>query len=167
MKYEGKKESQYIEEKPGYTVIDMGESDMDETQHLLAHDSLAQSIHDPYDDYGKELLCKIPRVQPHPRYKSQAKIEISETSNLPSMSGVSSAMRSHSHYQSVDKTVSFDLIDNSSKNSVNDATQIQLNSAYAAVKSCIDPKGDVRTMNQSIQNPNLLSQVRIFFLLCF
>lgn len=146
MKQDGKKESQYIEEKPGHTVIDIGECDMDETQHLLAHDSLAQTIHDPYDDFGAELkLChKIPR----PRYMSQAKIEISESSN-PSGGGVSSAMRSHSHHQSVDKTVSFDLIDNSSKNSV-DTTPIQLNLAYPAVKSIVDTKNDARAINQSI-----------------
>lgn len=146
MKHEAKKESQYIEEKPGHTVIDIGECDYDETQHLLAHDLLAQSIN-PYDDFnGSEMPVKIPRVHPH--YMSQAKIEISESSNA-SGSGVASAMRSHAYHQSVDKSVKFGLFDNSSKNSV-DTSPIQLNSTYPAVKSCVDVKGDARSTNQTL-----------------
>ncbi|XP_055550918.1 homeobox protein 5 isoform X2 [Wyeomyia smithii] len=131
-----------------HTVIDMGELESDETQHLLAHDALQQNLYDSVlDDFegnstdlygstsntgggsttggagsGCSALKKIPRF-PTASYTSHAKLEIGEPSSTVRPSSV--------HH--VDKTVSLPMLE--SNKSV-DITPIQLGSSYQAVK-CI------------------------------
>ncbi|XP_053697094.1 mucin-19 isoform X2 [Sabethes cyaneus] len=133
-----------------HTVIDMGELESDETQHLLAHDALQQNLYDSVlDDFegnstdlygstsntgsgsttggagsGCSALKKIPRF-PTASYTSHAKLEIGEPSSTVRPSSV--------HH--VDKTVSLPMLE--SNKSV-DITPIQLGSSYQAVK-CIVP----------------------------
>ncbi|XP_058824940.1 homeobox protein 5 isoform X2 [Topomyia yanbarensis] len=131
----------------GHTVIDMGELESDETQHLLAHDALQQNLYDSgldeFEGSGTDLygsstttsggssttggagsgcsaLKKIPRF-PTASYTSHAKLEIGEPSSTVRPSSV--------HH--VDKTVSLPMLE--SNKSV-DITPIQLGSSYQAVK---------------------------------
>ncbi|XP_065088608.1 serine-rich adhesin for platelets isoform X2 [Ochlerotatus camptorhynchus] len=132
----------------GHTVIDMGELESDETQHLLAHDALQQTLYDSglddYDGSGGDLygsstttsggssttggagsggcsaIKKIPRY-PAASYTSHAKLEIGDPSSTVRPSSV--------HH--VDKTVSLPLLE--SNKSV-DITPIQLGTNYQAVK---------------------------------
>ncbi|XP_021711099.1 nuclear pore complex protein DDB_G0274915 isoform X1 [Aedes aegypti] len=168
----------------GHTVIDMGELESDETQSLLAHDALQQTLYDSglddYDGSGGDLygsstttiggssttggtgtgcsaMKKIPRC-PATSYTSHVNLEIGEPSSTVRPSSV--------HH--VDKTVSLPLLE--SNKSV-DITSIQLGTNYQAVKCFVssdNSKSDQTRVMMGSSNPKytatsigqVISQVR-------
>ncbi|XP_055614412.1 uncharacterized protein DDB_G0283357-like [Uranotaenia lowii] len=125
-----------------HTVIDMGELESDETQHLLAHDVLQQNLYEssldeleggPGDLYGSSTVgtgssstggsgCtsikKIPRYPPN----------VTTICTYPKMGDPPSPVRPTSVHH-VDKTVSLPMLESNK-----DITPIQLGSNYQSVK---------------------------------
>ncbi|KAG4080259.1 hypothetical protein HA402_010751 [Bradysia odoriphaga] len=105
------------EGKAGHTVIEMGDGEVDETCHLLAHDSLAR---DPQSsDEGTEMstMKRLPRLGVN--YTGHHYLDL-EMMNEASR---------------IDKTVQFNSLKSGNKPS---DVNIQLNKSYVAVNSCID-----------------------------
>lgn len=157
----------------GHTVIDMGEMESDETQSLLAHDSLQPTLYDSglddYDGSGGDLygsstttsggssttggagsgcsaMKKIPRY-PAASYTSHVNLEIGEPSSTVRPSSV--------HH--VDKTVSLPLLE--SNKSV-DITPIQLGTNYQAVKCFVssdNSKSDPTRVMMSSSNAKYIA----------
>lgn len=164
-----------------HTVIDIDDNSSIETQHLLAHDSLAQTVNDqPYIisggdtsngnndnglniDYDFNSRCagselnliktRLPRASAN--YTSRAELEISFSESSRSV-------------HSFEKYDTYPLIDNSTKNN-DDMPPLQLNSSYSSVKSCIvEQKTDIRSVPLIMPStkfmttssfPTILSQV--------
>lgn len=162
----------------GHTVIDMGELESDETQSLLAHDALQQTLYDSglddYDGSGGDLYgsstttsggssttgvgggggagsgCSA--MKKIPRYPAA-----SYTSHVNLEIGEPSSTVRPSSVHHVDKTVSLPLLE--SNKSV-DITSIQLGTTYPAVKCFVssdNSKSDQTRVMMSSSNTKYIA----------